>query len=337
MKIGSISSQYFLSILRIIEDMGLSRDEVLTHIDLPEHKLFNPKNRVGQDRLVKTFDFASEKLGEPNVGLQIGYRFRVHTFTETGSVLALCGTLAEAVQINAHYQSLTETIGQSELQRRDDGTFLVWHEGFVDHNKFRHLTEMIFAGYATTTNWLSWGFEKGVEQIFLRHDPPNNFSGYELVFGGRVKFGAKENSVQFNPKAVDKILPTSNPEKLAYVRGRLDIIMHSFEEKSDISERVKIAIRDALKDHRLAFNTVSKTLNMSDRNLRRTLKDAGVNYRELVEFVRRDLCNAYMRDGRSLTEIAQSLGYNDQSAFTRAFKNWYGIAPSDYKPEEIRL
>jgi len=44
-----------------------------------------------------------------------------------------------------------------------------------------------------------------------------------------------------------------------------------------------------------------------------------------------------MRDGRSLTEIAQSLGYNDQSAFTRAFKNWYGIAPSDYKPEEIRL
>ena len=334
---GSISSQYFLSILRIIEDMGLPRNEILPDLKVNPHDLFNPKSRIEQECLVKTFEIAAKKLDEPNIGLQVGYRFRVHTFTETGSVLALCGTLAEAAEINAHYQPLTETIGRSELQRRNDGVFLVWNEGFTDFAKYRHVAEMIFAGYATTINWLSWGFDKGVEQIFLRHLPPSNLSGYELVLGSQVKFGADEYAVQFNPKAVDKVLPTSNPEKLSYVRGRLDIIMQSFEEKSDIRERAKIAIRDAINEHRLSFSIVSQAMNMSERNLRRTLSDEGVKYRELVELVRRDLCNAFMRDGRSLTEIAQSLGYNDQSAFTRAFKNWYGVAPSDYKPEVIRL
>ncbi len=317
--------------------MGVERARILSIADINPPDIYNPKYRIDQDVLVNLFDVMAIELNEPNIGLQVGYRFRVHTFTETGSVLALCGTLAEAAEINAHYQPLVETIGVSRLERRKNGTFVVWDEGFTDHNRYRHVTEFIFAGYATTTNWLSWGYERGVEQIYLRHEAPVNLSGYELVFGGRVKFSAAENAVKFNPKSVDMILPTSNPEKLAFVRGRLDIFMQSFEEKSDIRERVKAAIREAIHEHRLSFRIVANSVNMSDRNLRNALTGEGVRYRELVEYVRRDLCNAYMRDGRSLTEIAQSLGYNDQSAFTRAFKNWYGVAPSDFKPEVISL
>lgn len=337
MQTPSISSQYFLSILRILEKMEISRVDALSHIGVAEADLFNPKARIDGEKVYNVLEYASEILGEPNIGMKVGYHFRVHTFTETGSVLALCGTLAEAAQINAHYQALTETIGVSALDRRDDGAYFVWKESFTDHNKYRHITELIFAGYATTINWLSWGFDKGVEGITFRHDPPRNLSGYELVFGENVQFSHSENAVLFNPKAVDKVLPTSNPEKLSYVRSRLDIIMQSIEEKSGIKERVTVAIREALRDHRLSFNIVAQSLKLSERQLRNLLSEEGVKYRELVELVRRDLCRAYMQDGRSLTDIAQILGYNDQSAFTRAFKKWYGVAPSEYRPSVISL
>lgn len=317
--------------------MELTRADVLSHIGVAEVDLFNPKARIGGEALFSVLEYASEQLGEPNIGMKVGYHFRVHTFTETGSVLALCGTLAEAAQINAHYQPLTETIGVSALDRRDDGAFFVWKESFAEHNKYRHITELVFAGYATTINWLSWGFDKGVAGITFRHDAPSDLDDYELVFGDNIKFSHSENAVLFNPKAVDKILPTSNPEKLSFVRGRLDIIMQKFEEKSDIRERVKVAIREALRDHRLSFNIVAQSLKLSERQLRNMLSAEGVKYRELVELVRRDLCRAYMQDGRSLTDIAQILGYNDQSAFTRAFKNWYGVAPSEYRPSVISL
>ena len=317
--------------------MGLPRRELLEHIDVAEADLFNPKSRLDRDTLLNAFNFASDKLNEPNVGMKVGYHFRVHTFTDTGSVLALCGTLAEAAQINAHYQPLTETIGVSRLDRREDKTYFVWKESFTDHNKYRHITELVFAGYTTTINWLSWGFDKGVSAISFRHDPPRNLSDYELVFGKNIQFSHSENAVLFNPKAVDKVLPTSNPEKLAHIRGRLDIIMQSFENKSHIQERVKLAIREAIRDHRLSFNIVSQSVKLSERQLRNALSQEGVKYRELVEIVRRDLCRAYMQDGRALTDIAQILGYNDQSAFTRAFKGWYGVAPSEFKPEIISL
>jgi AraC-like DNA-binding protein len=42
-----------------------------------------------------------------------------------------------------------------------------------------------------------------------------------------------------------------------------------------------------------------------------------------------------MQQGKPFTEIAQILGYNDQSAFTRAFKKWYGTVPSQY--EEVKF
>lgn len=337
MRLGSIASQYFLSILKIIEGMGLARADLLGHIQVLDVDLYNPKYRLSTDTVLKALEFASEKLGEPNIGMKVGYSFRVHTFTETGSVLALCGTLAEAAQINSHYQPLVETMGVSSLERRDSGAYFLWKEGFDDHNKYRQITELIFSGYATTINWLSWGFEKGVAGITFRHDAPGDLADYELVFGENIQFSHAENAIRFNPKAVDKVLPTSSPEKLTYIRGRLDIYMQSLSEKSDIRERVSVAIREAIRDHRLSFSIVAGTVKLSERQLRNALTEEGVKYREIVEYVRRDICRAYMQDGRSLTDIAQILGYNDQSAFTRAFKKWYGVAPSEFKLQVISL
>lgn len=317
--------------------MGMSRGELLSHINVLDADLYNPKYRLDINTLLEALNYASDKIGEPNIGMKVGYAFRVHTFTETGSVLALCGTLAEAAQINSHYQPLVETMGRSSLERRDSGTYFLWKEGFTDHNKYRHITELVFAGYTTTINWLSWGFDKGVSGITFRHDAPRNLGDYELVFGENIQFSHTENAILFNPKAVDKVLPTSSPEKLTYIRGQLDIYMQSLSEKSDIRERVSIAIREAIRDHRLSFGIVARSLKLSERQLRNALTEEGVKYRELVERVRRDLCRAYMQDGRSLTEIAQILGYNDQSAFTRAFKSWHGVAPSEYKLQTISI
>ena len=68
---------------------------------------------------------------------------------------------------------------------------------------------------------------------------------------------------------------------------------------------------------------------MSERTLRRKLVDEGLAFRELLDRVRQDLCILYvMEDKRSLSEIALLLGYSDLSAFTRAYKRWYDVAPS---------
>jgi len=78
-------------------------------------------------------------------------------------------------------------------------------------------------------------------------------------------------------------------------------------------------------------------MGMSSRSLSRQLKADGLTFRSVKEQVRKDMALSYMRNGRNLSDIALMLGYNDQPAFTRAFKRWFGVPPSKYRSESIQF
>ena len=74
---------------------------------------------------------------------------------------------------------------------------------------------------------------------------------------------------------------------------------------------------------------MAASFGMTERSLRRKLVNEGQPFRKLLDHVRRDLCTLYfLEDKRSLGEIALLLGYGELSAFTRAYKRWYNVAPS---------
>jgi len=51
----------------------------------------------------------------------------------------------------------------------------------------------------------------------------------------------------------------------------------------------------------------------------------------LLDRTRATLARAYIREGRhSLTQVAYLLGFSDQANFTRAFKRWTQMAPSEF-------
>jgi AraC-like DNA-binding protein len=75
---------------------------------------------------------------------------------------------------------------------------------------------------------------------------------------------------------------------------------------------------------------------MSPRTLQRKLADANTTYVQLVDDTRKDLALRYIEDpSRSLTDITFSLGFAQPSAFTRAFKRWTGLSPSDYRANRL--
>ena len=63
--------------------------------------------------------------------------------------------------------------------------------------------------------------------------------------------------------------------------------------------------------------------------LQRRLAAEGTSYSALLDQTRRSLARSYIAQRHlPLTEIAYMLGYSENSAFTRAFNNWYGSSPS---------
>src|SRR6478752_3415753 len=77
---------------------------------------------------------------------------------------------------------------------------------------------------------------------------------------------------------------------------------------------------------------LAKATGASVRTLQRRLKDAGVNYNDLQNDVRKTLAlNLLENETLALTEIAFSLGYSEVSAFNHAFRRWVGQSPGHYR------
>jgi AraC-like DNA-binding protein len=81
----------------------------------------------------------------------------------------------------------------------------------------------------------------------------------------------------------------------------------------------------------LSLDEVAANFNMSGRTLQRKLHDEGVNFQQVADAVRKSLAIHYMQSGNyQIKEISIMLGYNELSAFSRAFKRWTGKPPVSY-------
>ena len=80
------------------------------------------------------------------------------------------------------------------------------------------------------------------------------------------------------------------------------------------------------------LDAVAAAMHLSPRSLHRHLADEGANFRQIKDALRRDLALARLaKTDAPVASIATELGYADPSAFYRAFIEWTGTAPSDYR------
>ena len=82
----------------------------------------------------------------------------------------------------------------------------------------------------------------------------------------------------------------------------------------------------------LACGNLGAALHTTPRTLHRRLERQDCNFRSLRERTRQRLAEDYLRDPRlRLAEIAQLLGFSEQSAFSRSFRRWTGQSPNVWR------
>jgi AraC-like DNA-binding protein len=62
------------------------------------------------------------------------------------------------------------------------------------------------------------------------------------------------------------------------------------------------------------------------------MKKHGISYNELLNAARQKYAETKLVNSTSkISDIACQLGYNDTAHFTRAFKRWTGMTPTEYR------
>ncbi|NWK56128.1 AraC family transcriptional regulator [Verrucomicrobiaceae bacterium N1E253] len=83
----------------------------------------------------------------------------------------------------------------------------------------------------------------------------------------------------------------------------------------------------------LGFRQAADICGVSERTLHRRLAQGGVNYRELVNYIRFDKARELLirEPDMKVRTIAHLLGYPRLNSFVRAFKNMSGLTPSEFR------
>ena len=340
--IGDMSARYLDAQLGTLADMGFARDRALQIVGLDESRLAERRTRIGIDAVARLYDIAATELSNPLLGLEVGNGFRVAAFQKSGRIYAFCRDLVEVVETNARYQRVAIDAGviRHVEEPQEDGSlrdYLEFAPRYADADAYRHITELVFGSYGTAFRWLSWGSGEGIASVQLRHAaPPGNLSLYDTVFGCPVAFGAPHNRLEFMPGISREPLATADPERLALMSERLEQLMRARGladgPGASLSAALEAAIRTCLRNGAVSLPCAADVLERSERALRADLKREGLRFRDALDAVRRKRFHEMRDMGASLAETAQALAYNDQAAFNRAFRRWYGVAPGRYDP-----
>ena len=329
-----VSPLYFLRVLGIIEEMGLSRKIVLKELGVELTKQPNPKTRYNLELFDNLLTIAARELDDPHIGITVGERFRIATYTNLGNILAFSKDIEEAAYINKRYSSLVHTLGIPHLKKEDFGnglkdTFL-WEPNFPKshYQKFYKTTEFVISNYLTTLNWLAWGFGVGVTEVHYAHAPAEPKIVCDELLGCMNKFEANNYRLVMTDNIMKRPLPTANAHQLNILKKKQDTILNAFNNTNSLISRVEGAILNVIQNQKPTIKVIAQSLNINERTMKRHLKSQVTSYSEILEKVKRNMCEDLMANGTGLAEIAQILWYNDQAAFTRAYKNWYGDSPT---------
>jgi len=329
---STMSATYLFSYVKTCVELGASEDELLALI--PRGKKEFTQNNSGQNtrrypaELIYTVLAKAENLtSKPDIGLLCGNQIRPAEMMDLGHALLCCTTLRQAILTNTRYQPLTQQLGRSKLVVEGDLAWLKWKSNCDDPEYGRRITDAVMAGHAGFGRWLSWVHDKKINAVHFRHAKPSYGELYEDIFECPVLFGQDENAMIIDVEAIDTPLPQANEGMLAEICLRLDVDLAKLEHQGSFSELVTKVLRMDRKPGLLNLAQTARHVGVSPRSLRRALTAEQTCFRTLLEHVRRDLCVQFLADNVPLSEIAENLGYSQQSAFNRAFKAWYGDTP----------
>lgn len=324
------SLRYFTQVLSVITEFDIPEIDCLKAAGLNE---LPTTNRVNAYTLVEIFNFAADRLKDPQIGIKCALKYPIMQYTRPAEFLKLCATLQEAADIYSGYCPLFQRVGTPSG---------VISEGGIDHIKwtpnfnpdltddYRQCIEFSITNLMTSINWLAWKTPRAVRQINFQHEAIGPSSHYANLFGCEVKFGQSEYSLLLKDGVKDAPFAMSDPAELAKVRIQFDIALNELFESESLINRIELQIHRAL-DHTMPTKaSIAENLALSERSMARALKEQGTSFKEIKLRVFQNIAVAKIEEGRPLVEIAHYLGYNDQPAFTRAFKNWFGYPPGQH-------
>jgi AraC-like DNA-binding protein len=323
------ATRHLRPFLELAKEAGGDTDAVLRAFRLTEEQMRDPATRMTFEQTQELLQRLISLVDRSDVGLGAATRYVPDDLDIVGYMAPLCRDPWTSLETISRYSRLICDSVKYDLECSGDrATIRVSVSGGR-----RLLPEVSDAQLAAVHHFLRLltGDFLPLARASLARARPRNTEPYRRYFGVAVRFDAPENLLVYPLASVKKALPTRNDRLLGLLSQQADRMLAAMPRLPTLLERVRTTIRSQLEQGAAVLSATAHELGMSERSLRRHLKNGGGSYRSLCEAVRRERALVLLRSGEhSVTEVAQLVGFTDPTAFARAVRRWTGTHPSGY-------
>jgi AraC-like DNA-binding protein len=322
-----ISVRLFKPFIRLLVERAVPLLPLIEGLDLRPEVFLDPDARVAWDTMLVISDRALRATGDPALGARAAEYIHHGDFDALELVARASGTRRGALAAVVRYAQLLGTV---TITHTVEGSSEAWALALPPPNP-RFAVEYVLGILVVVGRSLAAG-DENPDEVQLAFPQPEDSAVYERIYGCPVRWRHHRNALIVSTQRLNR--------KIAHITPSLALAMQQHAEKlladlpiaSTHSTRVREQIVAALQEGSVSPAEVCRRLKVSERTLRRRLQDEGRTFSDLLSEVRRDLAHRYLEDpNRSVTEVAFLLGFADASAFQRAFRQWYGMPPSEYR------
>jgi len=164
--------------------------------------------------------------------------------------------------------------------------------------------------------------------VHVPHEPLTTEKDYFRYFGCTPRFSASKAG--FTLRTTDLAQPL-NHDRLAN-EAVVQYLKLITAHDSGFAASARTMVRQLLPTGSVTLELIAAQLNLHPRALQRRLTAEGVTFGALLDEVRRDAAEHYLRDtNMTLSHLTRELGYAEQSVLTRSCRRWFGTGPADFR------
>lgn len=335
--IGRVAVAYLQPLLELANERGLNLRTLASMAGMAETALSTLQESITAENYIGLLDAGAELSKDPHFGLHVGERVKLGTYNVYGMILMSCRDFEQAFQQTMRYEGLAHDLGRSALVVDDAMTEYQWHSHFPQAS--RHLAESVFAGIRVFGNWFA-GTTLPDAPVYFRHAAAADLTEHHRLFGKEVYFDATINCARFPTALLSWPVPNADVSMYPVLQHHAEQLLKQKQQAMQdggIVAQVRAAISNNLAQDQARLPLIAQELLLSQRTLQRKLSESGISFQQILDQTRKEMSIDYLQQtGFSLADIAFLLGYQEQSAFNHAFKEWTGMSPGAYREKHQR-
>ncbi|WP_160097287.1 AraC family transcriptional regulator [Kibdelosporangium aridum] len=310
----------------LVLELGGDPEPLFARVQLTAEQLEQQDSFVPFAALAQSLEYAAGELDCPDFGRRLARRQSIDILGPVALAARYSRTAEEAIHRMARHMPTYTTALRTSLVELGEG-------------RRRYVVELRARGLPGTSqiHELALGVSHGIAKLLmgptfrpLRASLPHSALGteasYREYFDCPVTFDADHCGFDIRGEDLTRQRPTADPLVGELVEQYLR--EGAVRADDDLPDRVRSLVVQTLPTGRAHVGAVASLLGVHPRTLHRWLAPFGVTFDALVDDVRRERAEHYLRHSAlPISSISDLLGYTQQSGFTRACHRWFGGPP----------